>query len=98
MKGSELDLMPINDLIKRAEEGDKEAKEKYTKIMGCMDTMDEYRVSNCIILMKDLIPEYQTQIAMMIKNFVVNPDRSLQYLSKDEVELIEFLRNHLKPN
>lgn len=88
--------MPIKNLIKKAEEGDSEANEKYNKILECMETMDEYRVANCIILMKDLIPELQNQIAMMIKNFVVSPDRSLQYLSKDEVELIEFLRKHLK--
>lgn len=88
--------MPIKELIMKAEKGDIEAKKKYDKILECMETMDEYRVANCIILMKELIPELQSQIAMMIKNFVINEDRSLKYLSKDEIELIEFLRAHLK--
>ena len=88
--------MPIKDLIDKAEKGDMEAKKKYDKIMECIETMDEYRVANCIILMKELIPELQSQIAMMIKNFVVNKDRSLRYLSKDEIEFIKFLRAHLK--
>lgn len=90
--------MPIQKLINKAEEGDVDAKYKYSKIMDCMETMDEYRVANCIILMKKLIPEMENQIAMMIKKFVVDKDRSLKYLSRDEIELIEFLRNNLKPS
>lgn len=91
-------LMPIKELIKKAEEGDKEAKDKHSKIMECMETMDEYRVANCIILMKELIPELQSQIAIMIKNFVIDKERSLKFLSKDEIQLIEFLRENLKSN
>lgn len=90
--------MSIRELINRAEKGDIEAKYKYSKIMECMETMDEDRVANCIILMKELIPELENQIALLIKKFVVDKDRSLKYLSKDEIELIEFLRENLKTN
>lgn len=88
--------MPIKELINKVEQGDIDAKHKYSQIMECMDTMDEYRVANCIILMKELIPELENQIAMMIKKFVVDKDRSLKFLSKDEIQLIEFLRSNLK--
>ncbi len=89
--------MSIRELEQKASDGgDEDANRRFGMIEECMKTMDEYQVANCIILMKELIPEYENQIAIMIKNFVVDRDRSLKYLSKDEVELIEFLRENLK--
>lgn len=86
----------VEKLKQQAEKGDKKANEKYKQIMKCMGTMDDDRVANCIILMKELIPELENQSALLIKKYVIDPERSLQYLSKDEIELIEFLRDNLK--
>ena len=86
----------IEKLKEQADKGDTKAAEKYKKIMQCMDSMDDDRVANCIILMKELIPELQNQSALLIKKYVIDPDRSLRYLSKDEIELIDFLRDNLK--
>ncbi|MDF2592277.1 MAG: hypothetical protein K0S75_1743 [Clostridia bacterium] len=89
--------MKYIDRIKaNADKGDIKAAEKYKKIMKCMESMDDDRVANCIILMKELIPELENQSALLIKKYVIDLDRSLRYLSKDETELIEFLRDHLK--
>ena len=46
--------------------------------------------------MKELIPELENQSALLIKKYVIDPDRSLEYLSKDEIGLVEFLRKNLK--
>ncbi len=86
----------IEKLKQQADKGDPKAHEKYQQIMHCMGTMDDDRVANCIILMKELIPELENQSALLIKKYVIDPERSLQYLSKDEIELIEFLRDNLK--
>jgi hypothetical protein len=86
----------IEKLKALADKGDKKAAEKYEKIMKCMESMDDDRVANCIILMKELIPELENQSALLIKKYVIDLDRSLRYLSKDEIELIEFLRENLK--
>lgn len=86
----------IERLKEQADKGDQKAAEKYKKIMQCMDSMDNDRVANCIILMKELIPELENQSALLIKKYVIDPDRSLRYLSKDEIELINFLRENLK--
>ncbi|MDF2841127.1 MAG: hypothetical protein K0Q99_1899 [Clostridia bacterium] len=86
----------IENLKNQADKGDEMAREKYKKIMQCMDSMDDDRVANCIILMKELIPELENQSALLIKKYVIDPDRSLRYLSRDEIELIEFLRDNLK--
>lgn len=83
-------------LKQKAEQGDPQAAEKYEKIMMCMESMDDDRVANCIILMKELIPELENQSALLIKKYVIDPERSLQNLSKDEIELIEFLRENLR--
>jgi len=89
-------LKYIEKLKAHADKGDKKAAEKHEKIMKCMESMDDDRVANCIILMKELIPELENQSALLIKKYVIDPDRSLRYLSKDEIELIEFLRENLK--
>jgi hypothetical protein len=89
-------LKYIENLKNQADKGDEMAREKYKKIMQCMDSMDDDRVANCIILMKELIPELENQSALLIKKYVIDPDRSLRYLSRDEIELIEFLRDNLK--
>ncbi len=86
----------IEELKQKATQGDEEAAEKYEKIMHCMSSLDSDRVANCIILMKELIPELDNQSALLIKKYVIEPERSLNYLSRDEIELIEFLRNHLQ--
>ncbi len=86
----------IEDLKHRLEAGDQEARERYEKIMECLKSMDDDRVANCIILMKQYIPELWNQSALLLKKYIVDEDRSLEYLSKDEVELIEFLREYLK--
>ena len=86
----------VERLKKQADKGDPEAAEKYEEIMKCMSTMDDDRVANCIILMKEKIPELENQSALLIKKYVIDPERSLRYLSKDEIELIEFLRDNLK--
>lgn len=86
----------IEKLKVQADKGDTKAEDKYKKIMNCVESMDEDRVANCIILMKELIPELENQSALLIKKYVIDPDRSLRYLSKDEIELIEFLRDNLK--
>ena len=86
----------LDKLKVKAEQGDKLAAEKYQKIMMCMASMNDDRIANCIILMKELIPELENQSALLIKKYVIDPERSLQYLSKDEIELIEFLRENLK--
>lgn len=86
----------VEKLKLQANKGDTKAAEKYEKIMECMDSMDDDRVANCIILMKELIPELENQSALLIKKYVIDPDRSLRYLSRDEIELIEFLRDNLK--
>jgi len=89
-------LKYIERLKLQADQGDVKSAEKYGKIMDCMNSMDDDRVANCIILMKELIPELENQSALLIKKYVIDPDRSLKYLSKDEIELIEFLRDNLK--
>ena len=86
----------VERLKLEAECGDAKAAEKYQKIMECVGSMDDDRVANCIILMKEMIPELENQSALLIKKYVIDPDRSLRYLSKDEIELIEFLRENLK--
>lgn len=86
----------IERIKANADNGDTKAAEKYKKIMKCMESMDDDRVANCIILMKELIPELENQSALLIKKYVIDLNRSLRYLSKDEVELIEFLRENLK--
>jgi len=58
--------------------------------------MDDDRVANCIILMKQYIPELWNQSALLLKKYIVDESRSLTFLSKDEVELIEFFREYLK--
>lgn len=86
----------IDTLKYKLEAGDPEARDKYEKIMECLSSMDEDRVANCIILMKQYIPELWNQSALLLKKYIVDEERSLEYLSRDEVELIEFLREYLK--
>jgi len=86
----------VEKLKKKADEGDSEAALKYREIMECLDSMDEDRVANCIILMKKYIPELWNQSALLLKKYIVDENRSLEYLSRDEIELIEFLREYLK--
>jgi hypothetical protein len=86
----------VDSLKSKAESGDESAVAKYESIMKCLESMDDDRVANCIILMKQYIPELWNQSALLLKKYIVDEDRSLQYLSKDEVELIEFLRLYLK--
>lgn len=86
----------IERLKARAEAGDESAKEKYEKIMECLETMDDDRVANCIILMKQYIPELWNQSALLLKKYIVDDSRSLEFLSEEEIELIEFLREYLK--
>lgn len=86
----------MKELHDRAKAGDKEAKKDMHEIMECLKSMDDDRVANCIILMKEKIPGLQNQMAILIKKYVVNQDRGLGMLSPEEVELIEFLRAHLK--
>jgi hypothetical protein len=89
-------LKYVERLKLEAECGDERSAEKYRRIMECVGSMDDDRVANCIILMKEMIPELENQSALLIKKYVIDPDRSLRYLSKDEIELIEFLRENLK--
>jgi hypothetical protein len=89
-------LKYVERLKMEADSGDAKAAEKYHKIMECVGSMDDDRVANCIILMKEMIPELENQSALLIKKYVIDPERSLRYLSKDEIELIEFLRENLK--
>lgn len=89
-------LKYLEKLKEQADKGDTKAADKYDKIMKCMDSMDDDRIANCIILMKEMIPELENQSALLIKKYVIDPERSLQYLSRDEIELIEFLRDNLK--
>jgi|GEM_PF-955995 len=86
----------VEGLRSRVEAGDAEARAKYEKIMECLKTMDDDRVANCIILMKQYIPELWNQSALLLKKYIVDESRSLTFLSKDEVELIEFFREYLK--
>jgi hypothetical protein len=86
----------VDELKSKAEAGDEEAKAKYEKIMQCLKSMDDDKVANCIILMKHYIPELWNQSALLLKKYIVDESRSLGFLSKDEVELIEFLREYLK--
>jgi hypothetical protein len=86
----------VDELKAMAEAGDKTAEDKYKKIMECLESMDDDRVANCIILMKQYIPELWNQSALLLKKYIVDENRSLDFLSKDEVELIEFLREYLK--
>lgn len=86
----------IDELKSKAEAGEKSAEAKYNKIMECLDTMDDDRVANCIILMKQYIPELWNQSALLLKKYIVDESRSLNNLSKEEVALIEFLREYLK--
>jgi hypothetical protein len=86
----------VEELKNKAEAGDQEAARKYDSIMECLETMDEDRVANCIILMKEHIPELWNQSALLLKKYIIDENRSLEYLSRDETELIEFLREHLK--
>jgi len=86
----------IDSLKHKLETGDPEARDKYEKIMECLESMNDDRVANCIILMKQYIPELWNQSALLLKKYIVDEDRSLEYLSRDEVELIEFLREYLK--
>ncbi len=86
----------IDGLKAMAESGDEDAGSKYEKIMECLKSMDDDRVANCIILMKQYIPELWNQSALLLKKYIVDESRSLEFLSKDETELIEFLREYLK--
>ncbi|HYE80980.1 MAG TPA: hypothetical protein VEG39_02305 [Clostridia bacterium] len=86
----------IDNLKGRAEAGDADARAKYENIMECLKSMDDDRVANCIILMKQYIPELWNQSALLLKKYIVDEQRSLEFLSRDEVELIEFLREYLK--
>lgn len=86
----------IEGLKSKADAGDTEAAQKYREIMECMEGMDDDRVANCIILMKRYIPELWNQSALLLKKYIVDEDRSLEYLSKDEIGLIEFFREYLK--
>jgi hypothetical protein len=86
----------VDELKSKAEAGDEEAQAKYEKIMQCLKSMDDDKVANCIILMKHYIPELWNQSALLLKKYIVDESRSLGFLSKDEVELIEFLREYLK--
>lgn len=86
----------VKKLKLKAEAGDKSAEAKYEKIMECLNSMDDDRVANCIILMKQYIPELWNQSALLLKKYIVDEDRSLEYLSRDEVEIIEFMREYLK--
>ncbi|MFZ5353871.1 MAG: hypothetical protein ACOZCL_14265 [Bacillota bacterium] len=86
----------VERLKNQARIGDSEAAYKLRMIKSCMKEMSPDRVANCIILMKELIPELDNQSALLIKKYVIEPERSLQYLSRDEIELIEFLRDNLK--
>lgn len=86
----------VEELKAKAEAGDKEAEDRYKKIMECLESMDDDRVANCIILMKQCIPELYNQSALLLKKYIVDANRSLEFLSKDEIELIEFLRQYLK--
>lgn len=86
----------VDDLKHRVDSGDEEAREKYEKIMECLKSMNDDRVANCIILMKQYIPELWNQSALLLKKYIIDENRSLEYLSRDEVELIEFLREYLK--
>lgn len=86
----------VDDLKSKAEAGDNTAAAKYEKIMECLNAMDDDRVANCIILMKQNIPELWNQSALLLKKYIVDDNRSLEFLSKDEVELIEFMREYLK--
>ena len=86
----------VKKLKCRAETGDMSAKNQYEEIMECLNTMDDDRVANCIILMKKHIPELWNQSALLLKKYIIDESRSLEFLSKDEVELIEFLRYYLK--
>jgi hypothetical protein len=58
--------------------------------------MNDDRVANCIILIKECVPELCNQSALLLKKYIIDETRSLKFLSKDEVELIEFLRKYLK--
>jgi len=86
----------VDDLRHRIDAGDEEAREKYEKIMDCLKSMNDDRVANCIILMKQYIPELWNQSALLLKKYIIDENRSLEFLSRDEVELIEFLREYLK--
>jgi len=86
----------VEYLKRKAETGDACARAKYESIMKCLESMDDDRVSNCIILMKQYIPELWNQSALLLKKYIVDKDRSLDFLSRDEAELIEFMREYLK--
>ena len=86
----------VDDLKHRRDAGDEEAREKYEKIMDCLKSMNDDRVANCIILMKQYIPELWNQSALLLKKYIIDENRSLEFLSRDEVELIEFFREYLK--
>lgn len=86
----------IEELKNKTETGDSAAAEKYKEIMDCLETMDEDRVANCIILMKKYIPELWNQSALLLKKYIIDEKRSLEYLSKDEIGLVEFFREYLK--
>ena len=86
----------VDCLKAMAEAGDENAWAKYEKIMECLNSMDDDRVANCIILMKQYIPELWNQSALLLKKYIVDESRSLEFLSKDEVEIIEFLREYIK--
>lgn len=86
----------VDSLKCRVDAGDEEARAKYEKIMECLRSMDDDRIANCIILMKQYIPELWNQSALLLKKYIVDESRSLEFLSKDEVELIEFLREYLR--
>ncbi len=86
----------VEELKAKAEAGDEAARDKYEKILQCLETMDDDRVANCIILMKQFIPELCNQSALLLKKYIVDDARSLDFLSRDEIEIIEFLREYLK--
>ena len=58
----------VDDLRHRIDAGDEEAREKYEKIMDCLKSMNDDRVANCIILMKQYIPELWNQSALLLKS------------------------------
>lgn len=86
----------VEDLKNRIAAGDYDARVKYERIMECLKSMDDDSVANCIILIKECVPELCNQSALLLKKYVIDETRSLEFLSKDEVELIEFLREHNK--
>ncbi|MGE5630817.1 MAG: hypothetical protein ACM3TR_06930 [Caulobacteraceae bacterium] len=86
----------IEELKNRADAGEADAAEKYRRILECLKTMDNDRVANCIILMKEYIPELWNQSALLLKKYIIDESRSLDFLSREEKNLVEFLREYLR--